>query len=1145
MSLKKYFKLLIYSTLLFSFVFTFLISFFSYRMLLPSLKKVSNKVTYSKHIRILKEQHNSIKNFIQFNEVLLLKSAKNKLKEEVNFAYQIAYKIFSENINGNEKIAQAKIINLLRSLKFNKGRGYYFIVDTDGNRIMYPLNPKKEGENILDLKDAQGKLFIKKMIRLVLIKRSGFYEYVRPHPLKKDKFYRKISYLRLFEPYDWIIGAGEYYVDLMEQIKKDVIDRLKLFILPEGIGLVIVNKNKILLKNNLPDFSLPDKLFSGLIDKGRYIYDITFLPQLKWYLITIFDKESVVREASAISEKISKLIKVIVAIIFVGIIIILLIQSFFFNKLGNLVYKEFSKFVKFLRKTPETFKKIDLDSLQFDEFKYLARYANEMSAALEDLFNKLKQEKNYLEIVTENSGVGLAIIDQDKKIEFCNSTFEELLNFSKADFNEEFFKLFKLKDCVGKCGVFDENCKISYVFKNKKPFISQRDSIIIHDGREIPVFYIVNPIVENNEVIKLVIIIHDISEQRKIRKELFRLKRAIEHAPISIVITDINGTIEFVNPFFCKVTGYSLKEAIGNNPRILKTKYNEKLHGGLWDTILSGKVWTGEFLNKKKNGDFYWEKAIIAPVFDEQNKIINFVAVKQDVTELKKLQKKLLKEKEKAEAANKIKSEFLASMSHEIRTPMNAILGFIDLFYDTELTETQKNYLDIIKSSSENLLRILNDILDLSKLEAGKMDFESITFNIKELVANSINIFSKKAGEKGLSLKYKIDNNVPLFLKGDITRISQIINNLLSNAIKFTDKGEVGVIVELKEIKDKTAEILITVYDTGKGIPEDKVKTIFEAFSQADSTIARKFGGTGLGLAIISKIVAAYNGKIWVESEVGKGSKFFVTLKLPVSKEYTSKKGIEKTFTNLTFENAKVLIAEDNPTNQILINEIFKRFNIYVDMAENGLIALKKLAENHYDLIFFDWHMPEMDGIEAIKILRKVEKGELVKNKLLEKETITKLANRKYIVVALTAAVMSDDKKVLSDAGFDDFLSKPIIKEELLRVLKKYLKPVHDDFIYEDLSNLKDFLDNNESLMKQLLESFKNSFKENIEKMEQSLSIQDFDTIKFSAHAIKGAAYNIKLDIIGKLAEEIEKQALEKNITKIEKLISQIKNVKF
>ena len=1146
MKLESYFKNFFYSGILLSIVCIVFIFYISNYHLIPSFENISKKIIFTKYKNILINHHNSIQNFIQFNQIILLKTLKQQLKEEVHLGYNVAYYTFEEHLN-EENVNKIKngIITILKHISFSHNKRKFFVIDLNGNVILYPIDPKKEGENILNLQDATGDYFVKKIIKIALLKKEGFYIYVKKRNVKKlPQIYEKILYFKLFEPYNWIIGIGEWYNDFLYKYKKEILKRLRLFSFSQNFGFAIIENGKPLLKKNVYKFKIPERN-NGIIDTKSYLFYITYLPELNWKIISILNKNQVQNEILIINKRIKNIVNIIILFIIIFFTLIFSGLFFTFYKLQKSITIEIDKFKKFFKRIPENFIKMPREKFKFFEFKELADYSNEMSDILKKTFLNLEQEKKYLEIITENSSIGFIILNQNMEIEYCNNEFKKMLNLNSGNNIGPIYNFIKIKSCKGKFKFNSKDCIIYNAFKNQKSFISENETIITYYGKEIPVLFIINPIIEKNYGDKIVLIIKDMTDERKIKNELLKLKRAIEQAPVSIVITDINGIIEYVNPFFCKITGYTKEEAIGNTPGILKTEFNKKFYKDLWDTISSGKIWEGEFLNCKKNGETYWEKAIISPVFNKNGIITNFVAVKQDVTEIKNLQKKLIKAKEEAELANKSKSEFLANMSHEIRTPMNAIWGFIDLLYQTSLNETQKKYLDIIKSSSENLLKILNDILDLSKLESGNIEFEKINFNIHRIIIQCINIFSKKAEEKGISLKYKIDENVPEYLIGDPTRISQVINNLLSNAIKFTENGEVGIKVNLKNMYKSEAELLIIVYDTGIGIEQDKLNKIFDPFSQADSSITRRYGGTGLGLTIVKKIINYYNGKIWVESKIGKGTKFFFTLLLKTGTEEDIEKLTKKSDDKIVnFSGVKVLVAEDNLTNQILIKEILKKFNIEVEIANNGVEALKKLGNQNYDLIFLDWHMPEMDGIETVKILRKIEKNEVIIDKRIDKTLISKLKNRKFTIIALTAAVMDSDKEFLSKAGFNEFLSKPIIIEDLIEILKKYLKhSKYKEVIKEDLSLLRNFVNNDEDLMKTLIDSFKESLEKNIEIIKESLEKNDFEKIKFSAHSIKGTAFNIKLNKIGLIAEKIEKEAKNKNKNKIIELLKALEKI--
>ncbi|HCC54301.1 MAG TPA: hypothetical protein DEQ20_05160 [Desulfobulbaceae bacterium] len=369
--------------------------------------------------------------------------------------------------------------------------------------------------------------------------------------------------------------------------------------------------------------------------------------------------------------------------------------------------------------------------------------------------------------------------------------------------------------------------------------------------------------------------------------ELKKLFNAIEQSDESIVITDINGTIQYVNPAFSRRTGYSKKKAIGSNPRILKSGQNPiEVYDDLWKTILSNRTWKGTLINKKRSGELYYEEATIAPVVDEQGKITNFVAAKIDVTnrvmaekELKHKNDALALAKEAAEAANQAKSDFLANMSHELRTPLNAIIGFSDIMINGltgPLTDEQTDFLKDIGSSGKHLLTLINDILDLSKVEAGKMSLEPSEFEVQNLIERCIVMFKEKSLKHGIHVEYNIEDVEAII--ADEMKVKQVLMNLLSNAFKHTpDRGSVRVSArKVRNLENDFVEI--SVADTGPGISEANITRLFQPFQQLETTFSSKTPGTGLGLNLCKKFVELHGGKIWVESEVGKGSKFIFVL---------------------------------------------------------------------------------------------------------------------------------------------------------------------------------------------------------------------------------------------------------------------------
>lgn len=508
-------------------------------------------------------------------------------------------------------------------------------------------------------------------------------------------------------------------------------------------------------------------------------------------------------------------------------------------------------------------------------------------------------------------------------------------------------------------------------------------------------------------------------------QELRKLNQAIEQSVATVVITDKTGRIEYVNPAFTKVTGYTSKEAIGHKPGILTSgKHTEAFYKNLWNTILAGRTWKGEFINKKKSGEEIWESASISPVVDKDGEITHFISVKEDITDRKRMEDELIKSKEQAEQANKAKSTFLANMSHEIRTPMNAILGFSEILSKRIENPSHLNYLSSIQSSGKTLLDLINNILDLSKIESGKLDFSYEPSDIKKLIEDVINMLKTKSKEKNLQLNFIFSKDLPNVLYIEELRIKQVLINLINNSIKFTKKGYIEIEASVQNKSDDYLDLILKVEDTGIGIPEKHHKKVFQAFDQIDKPDSKKYEGTGLGLAITQQLVNHMNGRIELESEVGKGSIFTVTLeRVKISNEEALlEEKCEFDPDSIQFDESTVLIVDDIKTNRDVLREYLSDYKINILEAENGQEAIDAIGKYKPDLVFLDLRMPIMDGYEANKIIQKNPEWSSIP------------------IIAITASAYDKDEKKVKALGFSGYIRKPANLREIIKLLMKFLK---------------------------------------------------------------------------------------------------------
>src|SRR5690348_2353347 len=531
---------------------------------------------------------------------------------------------------------------------------------------------------------------------------------------------------------------------------------------------------------------------------------------------------------------------------------------------------------------------------------------------------------------------------------------------------------------------------------------------------------------DSGAVTRYVGVAHDITARKSAEESLRKLSQALEQSAESVVITDKNGVIEYVNPCFVESTHFSKEEAVGKNPRILKSgKQPVEFYQKMWASILAGEVFRDTFVNKMKTGEMFYEEKTIAPVKDEHGNITNFVAVGRDITLRRCAEEELKKAKEAAEDANRAKSDFLANMSHEIRTPMNGIIGMTELALETQLTSEQREYLDMVKSSADTLLRVINDILDFSRVEAGKLELESEPFALRASIGETMKLLGHLAHRKNLELAWQTSAEAPEWLVGDCGRLRQMLVNLVGNAIKFTERGEVVVSIGVDGRSKDRVDLHFRISDTGIGIPVDKQELIFGAFTQADGSTTRKYGGTGLGLAITQRLAQLQGGKLWVESEPNKGSVFHFIVRLGLPGRELATPGEPDSD---SLRGLRVLVVDDNHTNRQILLQLLAHWRMVPQEAESGKQALELLERAQregkpFRIAILDFQMPVMDGLSL---------AHRIQNDARFSATST---------IMLSSSAQPGEKSQGRDFGISAYLIKPVEPSELLDAILNAVTP--------------------------------------------------------------------------------------------------------
>jgi PAS domain S-box-containing protein len=762
--------------------------------------------------------------------------------------------------------------------------------------------------------------------------------------------------------------------------------------------------------------------------------------------------------------------------------------------------------------------------------------------------NKLQSE--YSRKLIEASKDPLVTINTDGKIMDMNEAMLKVTDKSREQLlNTEF------------CLYFTDKQKAEKVYQEvfDKGFVSNFP-LVMKDGKLTDVLF--NGSVykdENNQIVGAVVVARDVSEQKKAEakildslQEVTDYKLALDASTI-VDITDKNGNILFVNDNYIKISKYSYDELVGGNHQMVNSEFHSKdFMGNLWKTISKGKIWKDNIRNKDKDGNFYWLSMTIVPFNDDKGIPYQFVAISIDITAQKTLELELTEAKvfaemattiaedsrNSAEDAVKAKQQFLSNMSHEIRTPMNAIIGFTKVVLKTELTAKQKEYLMAIKMSGDALIILINDILDLAKVDSGKMTFENTPFKLASSITSMLHLFETKIQEKNLKLVIKYDDKIPEVLIGDPIRLNQIILNLVSNAVKFTNIGTITVVVKLLSQNSENASIQFQVQDTGIGIRASKISSIFENFQQAANTTSRLYGGTGLGLAIVKQLVEAQGGIIKIDSKIDKGSIFSFTLDFKQTKlDVVHEPEILEL--DSTAKNTKILVVEDMELNQLLMKTLLDDFGFECDITANGKLAIEKLKTKTYDIILMDLQMPEMNGFEATEYIRKKMKLDIP-------------------IIALTADVTTVDVEKCKAVGMNDYIAKPVDERLLYSKLISFSKkPVviiehvkgenhaKDTVKYIDMSYLTKLTKANPVLMSQMITAYLNQTPPLLKSIKQSLIDKDWKMLQSAVHKLIPSFSIIGLDTnVKEIANRIQEYAFTIEISEeIHNLVLELENI--
>lgn len=741
-----------------------------------------------------------------------------------------------------------------------------------------------------------------------------------------------------------------------------------------------------------------------------------------------------------------------------------------------------------------------------------------------EILQELSKKETQYKSIVENSSDFIFICNLQGYFTYVNPQIEKKSEYSSEELIGSHFTKLVRKDYHSKLiGHYQ------FQFDKKIPSTYIEFPIITKSGQEFWIGQSVDLNIDSDGRVEFFASSRDISERKKFEKALTlseeKYRSIIENLELGLLEVDRNGVVIKAYPQFCKLTGYSPEDLVGQLPLDILCDEEGKA------TVLKeqkkrvkGKSSVYELRLRKKDGDFIWVIISGAPYYNERNEVAGTVGIHLDITDRKLMEEELIRAKSLAEQSLKSKDLFVANISHEIRTPLNAIMGLSHLLASSNMTDKQKTFVNAISKSSENLLLIVNDLLDFSKLEAGKMELNNEAYDLRKLLEEVAVLWEVKVEEKGLQFQKRFDIPEGHFII-DSTRFNGILSNLLHNAVKFTEKGNISLYAQKISETNNFSKFIFAVSDTGIGISKTEKEIIFNSFVQADKGTTRKYGGTGLGLSISKNLIELMGGKLRVNSEPNVGSIFEIELTLERSTEQPT--AVSHTnFNNQQLENLDILLVEDNHFNQIMAQSILENWNINVTIANDGIQALEKVQNTAFDLILMDIQMPKMDGVKCTWHMR------------------TEL-NLETPIIALTANAVQKDLVIYKDVGMNGHVLKPFKQEslwnEMVRVLgesanhkkKKNLISTEDNHESTipvlDLSLLITNCMGDTNFIQKMVQIAVQEMAMKIEEIIHHFNNDNFEQVKEIIHSIKPTIQNTAVPSLLELALRLEKLAVNDN----------------